>query len=135
MLSTDQSVKQFRDFQEAFAIAAGDQGKYVRELQAQLAAGSPVTAVQLDALRSNTGHLNTMVQTFDICTLEKPAAVPPVAADAVANNLAKAPPPKDSPNPAAEAAAASHPAAEAAAASHPAAEAAAASHPAPVSAT
>jgi len=71
---------QFTALQTAFAKAATDSSTYINDLKAQLAAGSPVTQAQLDALGSNITNLNAAVQAFDIQNTEPPVVVPPPAA-------------------------------------------------------
>jgi hypothetical protein len=76
-MTIDEVNAQFDALQAAFNKAATDAGKYITDLKAQVAAGTPVTQAQLDALGGNLTALNTAVQQFDINNTEPPVIVPP----------------------------------------------------------
>ncbi len=67
---------QFDALQAAFTQAAADAGKFITDLKAQVAAGTPVSQAQLDALGQNMKNLTGQVQTFDINNTEPPVVVP-----------------------------------------------------------
>ena len=77
-MTIDEVNSQFDALQAAFNKAATDASTYITDLKAQVAAGTPVTQAQLDALGGNLTALNSAVQTFDINNTEPPAVVPPV---------------------------------------------------------
>ena len=71
---------QFDALQAAFTQAATDASKYITDLKAQVAAGSPVTQAQLDSLGANMAALSSQVSQFDINNTEPPIVVPPPTA-------------------------------------------------------
>ena len=79
-MTIDQVNAQFTALQAAFTQAATDASKFITDLKAQVAAGSPVTQAQLDALGASLTAMTTQVQTFDINNTEPPAPVPAPAA-------------------------------------------------------
>lgn len=65
--------------------AFDDASKYITDLKAQVAAGTPVTQAQLDTLGNHLAALTTATTTFDVNNTEPVAvipALPPVAAAA-----------------------------------------------------
>jgi len=66
---------QFDLLQAAFTKASADSSKFIADLKAQVAAGSPVTQAQLDALGTNLTQLTAAVTQFDINNTE-PVVVP-----------------------------------------------------------
>lgn len=77
-MTIDQVNQQFTDLQTAFTKAAADASKFISDLKLQVAAGSPVTQAQLDALGANMSALTAQVGTFDVNNTEPPAVVPPL---------------------------------------------------------
>jgi len=75
-LTIDELNAQFAALQAAFTKAAADASQFITDLKAQVAAGTPVTQAQLDALGANMAALTTQVQTFNINNTEPPAPVP-----------------------------------------------------------
>lgn len=77
-MTIDEINQQFTDLQNAFNKAATDASTYINDLKAQVAAGTPVTQAQLDALGANLTALTSQVVDFDVNNTEPPAPVPPV---------------------------------------------------------
>ncbi len=77
-MTIDEVNAQFDTLQASVDKEQTDVGTYITDLKAQVAAGSPVTQAQLDALGAKAAGLNQSVQTFDINNTEPPAPVPPV---------------------------------------------------------
>jgi len=76
-MTIDEVNAQFDDLQAAVGTAETNITAYVKTLKDQIAAGSPVTAAQLDALGAGLAGLAKGVREFDINTTAPPA-IPPV---------------------------------------------------------
>jgi len=74
-MTIDEVNAQFDNLQAAFTKAATDASQYITDLKAQVAAGTPVSQAQLDALGANLAALTDQVATFDINNTEPPAPV------------------------------------------------------------
>jgi hypothetical protein len=78
----DMVITQSGILQGALTQAFADGAKYVTDLKAQLAAGTPVTQAQLDQLGNQFAAMTTATQAFDVANTEPVAPIaplPPVA--------------------------------------------------------
>ncbi len=76
--SIDDINKQFDDLQAAVTKEESDVTTFIAGLKAQIAAGSPVTQDQLDALSAKITGLSSMVGNFDVNTVTPPVAPAPL---------------------------------------------------------
>lgn len=77
-MTIDEVSAQADALEAAQTKAFADAGKYITDLKAQVAAGTPVTQAQLDALGAHIAALTSTTTQFDINNTEPPVVIPPL---------------------------------------------------------